>query len=129
MDVLKCKTPAMIIKELQMHIIAYNLIRCLMLRAAANNGVSALRISFKGTISAIRQWAPLMNIVRCSKHKFNGMMDAFLYYIAENIVPDRSNRYEPRARKRRAKNYQLLNKPRSEFKEIYHRNKYKKSLS
>jgi len=129
MDVLKCKTPAMIIKELNMYIIAYNLIRCLMLQAAANNGVSALRISFKGTIGAIRQWAPLLNIVCHNKHKFNEMMKVFLDYIAGDTVPDRPNRFEPRARKRRAKNYQLLNKPRSEFKEIYHRNKYKKVLS
>ena len=61
--------------------------------------------------------------------RFNGMMNTLLYYIARNTVPDRANRFEPRAKKRRPKNYQLLNKPQSEFKEIHHRNKYTKPLS
>lgn len=129
MDVLKCKTPAMVIKELHMHIIAYNLIRCLMFKAAREHSVSTLRISFKGTVDILRQWAPLMNIVCHNRRRFDKMIDTLLHYIARNTVPERPNRLEPRARKRRPKTYQLLNKPRSEFKEIHHRNKYKKSLS
>ena len=46
-----------------------------------------------------------------------------------DAMPDRPNRSEPRARKRRPKNYQLLNKPRRLFKEIQHRNRYRKALS
>src|SRR4030042_4151890 len=99
MDILKCKTPAMIIKELHMHIIAYNLIRCLMLQAAVNNNVSTLRISFKGTINAVRQWASLMNIVYHNRYKFNRMLEALLNYIARDTVLDRPNRFEPRANK------------------------------
>ena len=54
------------------------------------------------------------------------MTDALLECIARDPVPLRPNRSEPRARKRRPKNYQLLNKPRHLFKEIHHRNKYTK---
>ena len=60
---------------------------------------------------------------------FDKMYANLLYYIVKDRVPDRPNRTEPRARKRRPKNYQLLNKPRKEFKEIRHRNKYTAGLS
>ena len=41
----------------------------------------------------------------------------------------RPNRAEPRAIKRRPKNYPLLNKHRKLYKEIQHRNRYRKELS
>jgi hypothetical protein len=48
---------------------------------------------------------------------------------AAEILPDRSNRSrQPRAKKRRPKNFQLLTQPRNEFMEIEHRHKYKKNL-
>jgi len=46
--------------------------------------------------------------------------------IARDTVPLRPNRAEPRARKRRPKNYHLLTKPRHLFKETPHRSKYAK---
>ena len=42
-------------------------------------------------------------------------------------VPERPNRREPRAVKRRPKAFPLLNKPRDQFQEITHRNRYWKS--
>ncbi len=51
----------------------------------------------------------------------------FLLAIGRAPLPHRPNRSEPRAKKRRPKNYQLLNKPRRQFKEIPHRSKYVKS--
>ncbi|MDQ6972125.1 MAG: hypothetical protein Q9M30_05705, partial [Mariprofundaceae bacterium] len=45
--------------------------------------------------------------------------------IAGNIAPDRPGRSEPRARKRRPKNFQLLTVPRHVMKEIQHRSKYR----
>jgi hypothetical protein len=57
MDVLRCLTPEMVLKELAMHRIAYNLIRALMQRAAITYDVDLERISFKGfwTASIITQ--------------------------------------------------------------------------
>ena len=57
------------------------------------------------------------------------LVSTMLYYMSRSALPDRPNRTEPRALKRRKKNYQLLNKPRRDFKEIPHRNKYKAGLS
>ena len=48
MDMLSCKTPAMVHKEIQMHLIAYNLIRALMAEAALTAHVPLERVSFTG---------------------------------------------------------------------------------
>ena len=127
MDILRCKSPEMIHKELTMHLIAYNLVRLTMLEAAATQGICTTRISFKGTLSTIRQWAPIVS-GSCPGARPT-LWNRLLEYVADDVLAHRPNRLEPRARKRRPKNYQLLTKPRHEFKEIPHRNKYKKMLS
>ena len=126
MDILRCKTPDMVHKELVMFIIAYNLVRALMLKTAQLHGVQLKQLSFKGTLSTIRQWAPALKAVKTGRRK-NNMIKAILFMISRDIVPVRPNRQEPRARKRRPKGFQLLAKPRSQFKEIQHRSKYKKA--
>jgi hypothetical protein len=127
MDVLRGQTPAMVEKELWMRVIAYNLIRGLMAEAAAASGENPERISFKGTVSALRQWAPMLAQTDIGPESKRPLYAALLHYLARDKVPSRPNRIEPRARKRRPKNYQLLNKPRHEFKEIMHRNHYRRA--
>ncbi|MFZ5501127.1 MAG: hypothetical protein ACOY58_04360, partial [Candidatus Micrarchaeota archaeon] len=56
------------------------------------------------------------------------LLSHMLDCIARDKLPYRPGRTEPRARKRRPKNYQLLNKPRDHFKETPHRNRHKKPL-
>lgn len=129
MDILRCKTPEMIHKEISMYLIAYNLIRALMLEAASRHGVSPSRLSFKGTIATLRQWAPVIAAARLDPRSKEHLIEILLMYLARDLLPYRPNRAEPRAKKRRPKNYQLLNKPRSLFKESQHRNHYRKSLS
>lgn len=127
MDILRCKTPGMIDKELTLHLIAYNLVRLSMLQAARRHGMPFERISFKGALSTLRQWAP--HFFRAGRAMRRFLWTRLLEYLAGDSLPHRPGRIEPRARKRRPKNYQLLNKPRHDFKEIQHRNKYKKMLS
>lgn len=127
MDVLRCKSSEMVEKELWMHVIAYNLIRGLMTEAAREHGENPERLSFKGTAAALRQWSPLLAQTGIEPGERMRIYAALLHYIAQAKVPDRPNRVEPRAKKRRPKNYQLLNKPRKEFKEIGHRNKYRRA--
>ena len=57
MDVLRCLTPRMVLKELAMHRIAYNLIRALMQRAALTYDVDLERISFKGSLDSLHHFA------------------------------------------------------------------------
>ncbi len=123
MDILRCKTPDMVEKELHMHFIAYNLIRGLIMEAAKAHGLSPARLSFKGSVAIARQWAPIMAFAR-SEEQFQTMNKDLLQTIARDPVPWRPGRTEPRAVKRRPKNYQRLTKPRNQFKECPHRNKY-----
>ena len=123
MDILRCKTPEMVHKEILMHLIAYNCIRCLMVEAAEGNDVRVRRISFKGCVQALRQWEPHLNQAKMSRVERNRLIGLLYESIADNIVPERPGRSEPRAVKRRPKPYQLLNKPRHEMQEIKHRSK------
>lgn len=122
MDILRCKTPDMVEKELWMHAIAYNLIRTLMNQAAHLHGRPIDRISFKGTVDTVRQWAPIMaSATQDGAYERN--FSAMLRCIAADLVPHRPDRTEPRAVKRRPKNHQRLTKPRKQFKETPHRGK------
>jgi hypothetical protein len=127
MDILRCKTPGMIHKELTIFIIAYNLIRSLIWKAALNKGIDPYRISFAGAMATIRQWTPLLATIKGHKKK-RRFIESFMEVLAEDIIPTRKRpRREPRAIKRRLNsNYQLLTKPRHEFVEIPHRHRYKK---
>lgn len=126
MDVLRCKASDMVEKELYMYLIAYNLVRALMLQTAAKKQRAPLRLSFKGTVATVRQWPPLMASASWFEPLYQQMLDAMLNAIAGDPVPERPDRAEPRARKRRPKNYQLLTKPRSAFRECPHRSRYVK---
>ena len=90
-----------------MHFIAYNLIRGLIMKAARAHGLSPARLSFKGSIAIARQWAP---IVACAaeEEQRQAMNKALMHQIARDPVPCRPGRSEPRAVKRRPKNYQRL---------------------
>jgi hypothetical protein len=125
MEILRCKSPDMIEKELWMHIIAYNLIRALMLESAQTYGASCERISFKGTLSTLRQWAPILARMSAGNHERLALYQIMLLYIARDTLPYRPYRVEPRAIKRRPKPYQYLTKPRHLFKELPHRNRYR----
>jgi len=124
MDILRCKTPDMIRKEILMHLIAYNCIRCLIQNAADKQKVAANQISFKGSIQALRQWEPYLNQAHFSHQRQLDLIQRLYESIAGKIIPFRPGRREPRAVKRRPKPYQLLTAHRHEIIEIKHRSKY-----
>jgi Transposase DDE domain len=94
MDVLHCKTVEGVHKELTMYALVYNLVRLVMLEAAQRQRVPVERISF---VDAVRWLADAAH----------GTTELHL-----RLVPDRPGRFEPRAVKRRPKEYPRLNKPR-----------------
>jgi hypothetical protein len=126
MEVLRCKSPQLAHKELEMFFIAYNLIRVLMAQASALYAVPLERLSFKGTVDALRQFSLAIARAR-SRKKQKQLMTNLLEIIARDQVPERPGRREPRAVKRRPKPYQLLNRPRHRMKELQHRSKYRKN--
>jgi Transposase DDE domain/Insertion element 4 transposase N-terminal len=123
LDVLRCQSPEMIRKEVQVHLIAYNLIRALMQRAAHSHRVPLGRISFKGSLDTVRHWAAVIHASTGKPRKQSVLIARMLALIAEDPIPERPGRSEPRVKKRRPKNYHLLTKPRHAMGNLPHRNR------
>ena len=117
MDMLRCKTPELVRKEIWTHVLAYNLIRTVMAQAAAGEGVSPRSISFKATLQVLEAFRPL---IAHQAHRGAGHRAAIykqiLRAIAVHRVADRPDRFEPRMAKRRPQRYDRLTKPRIEIK-------------
>jgi hypothetical protein len=118
---LRCKTPTMAEKELLVHLIAHNLIRWLMAEVGRCHDVDIERISFKGTLDAFRQFSHAISQVRSARGR-RVLWVELLKILAEDLVPDRPGRREPRAVKRRHHKYPPLNKPRTIFRDRIKRN-------
>ena len=126
MEQLRCQTPDMAEKELLAYLVAHNLVRCLIAEAVATYKVDVERVSFKGSVDALRQYSNAISQARSQKMR-DQLWEDLLLNLARDLVPYRPNREEPRAVKRRPKPYPLLNQPRSRFREIPHRNRYWKN--
>lgn len=126
MDILKCLTPGMIGKELAMNLIAYSLVRDVMFQAASAHSVPLESISFKYSMTIMRQWSPWLALCT-SETERKAFLEDMLMYIAEFTVPERPLSREPRAVKRRPKPYQLMTSPRHVFMEIQHIKRYSKT--
>jgi len=64
MDILRCKSPEMVRKEIWAHLLAYNLLRTVMALAAAENKVEPRKISFKGAKQTLSAFAPKLEAAR-----------------------------------------------------------------
>jgi hypothetical protein len=111
MDILRCKTPEMVHKEIWTHLLAYNLLRTVMAVAAHENGLEPRVISFKGAKQALMAFAPKLEAARPAERA--GLVDAMLRAVAYHRVGDRPGRWEPRAQKRRPKWAARLTQPRA----------------
>jgi hypothetical protein len=117
MDVLRCKTPELVRKEIWTHILAYNLIRTVIAQAASKHGIDPRSISFKGALQTLEAFQPVLALRGQSDSAFRmSIYQQLLDAIAIHRVADRPDRYEPRLRKRRPKHYGFLRKPRHEAK-------------
>ena len=110
MDVLRCKTPEMVEKEIWMHLLAYNLIRGVMAQAAEAHEKQPRQLSFKGTLQTITAFQEAMRRAAPADREF--LLQAMLRAIAQQVVGDRFGRVEPRANKRRPKAQRYLTEPR-----------------
>ena len=122
MDVLRCKTPEMVRKEIWAHLLAYNLLRTVMAVAATQNGLEPRQVSFKGAKQVVTAFAPKIEAARPEERA--ALIDAMLTTIAYHRVGDRPGRWEPRARKRRPKPGMRLMQPRATAKLPQNRPKY-----
>jgi hypothetical protein len=117
MDILRCKTPELVRKEIWTHVLAYNLIRTIMAQAAIEHEIPPRSISFKGTLQTLEAFQPLIAYREPlgPSHR-EDLYQHLLRAIVAHRVGDRPDRFEPRMAKRRPKNYDRLMKPRQEVK-------------
>ena len=112
MDVLRCKTPAMVEKEIWVCLLANNLIRQSMLQAANLAEVSPRQLSFTTALQQIASaWTEVVlmtDMPRLAKIRW------CLRAMTAKIVGNRPGRTEPRKVKRRPKPHPLLTRPRNE---------------
>ena len=119
MDMLRCKTPELVRKEIWTHILAYNLIRTIMAQAATKHGVEPRTISFKGAIQTLQAFQPVIAIqgqrdAELRRRLYQQLLDA----VAVHSVADRPDRFEPRRRKQPHRKHEYLNVPRHELKRL-----------
>ena len=99
MDVLRCESWQGVWKELLVFVLVYNLVRRVMVEAARQQDVEPERISFVDAWRWLREAHPGEELPPL------------------RVNPRRPGRVEPRVKKRRAKPYDLMNKPRAVFGE------------
>jgi hypothetical protein len=107
MEMLSCKTPEMVTKEIWVYLLAYNLIRLLMAQAAWLSDQIPRQLSFKHTVQIWIVWQQ-----RGAGAQDAVTLSALLVMIAGQRVGKRPRRVEPRAVKRRPKPFPLLSQPR-----------------
>jgi len=110
MDVLRCKSQAMIDKEIAVYLLAYNLIRWAMAKAASLSDTLPRALSFvaaKRALGALEEHLRHHGIGRARL-----TIEIILTAITTLKLPHRPNRVEPRAKKRRPRPLPLLTVPR-----------------
>lgn len=126
MESFEVKSPAMARKTLCMMMIAHNLVRSMMQRAAITSDNPLRALSFKGSLDLLQAWRA-RHRGRHHHGRLAAAMDAeLLGLLATKRVVERPFRREPRAVKRRPKPYSYLTAPRHQFIEIQHRSRYRK---
>ncbi len=112
LDILRCKSPEMVRKELWTGLLAYNLLRQVIAQSAAQQGVGPRRVSFAATMQKVAAGWCLLPL---SDPQLTTRIAAIhLQHLAAHEVGHRPDRIEPRAVKRRPKPHALLMQPRAE---------------
>ncbi len=123
MDMLSCKTPEMVRKEIGIHLLAYNMIRILIAEACQKHGTIPFRVSFKGTVQLLNSFMPYF--LTSNAEENSRLYTKLLKLIVKNKIGNRPGRIEPRLIKQRRKPFKTLKQPRS-IEKIELRNKLEK---
>ncbi len=101
----------MVMKEVGIHLLAYNFIRIIMAEACQIYDSVPRETSFKGTVQLLNSFMPYFSVA--DKIDNERMYAKMLSLIVKNKIGNRPGRIEPRAVKLRPKPFKLLNMPRS----------------
>ena len=110
MEILRCKSPEMVKKEIAVHLLAYNLVRAVMAQAAFLGHALPRQLSFKAALQLIRAFEE--NLRHAPQGRQALRRTYLLAGIAQLRLPHRPGRVEPRAVKRRPKPCARLTQPR-----------------
>lgn len=113
MDMLRCKTAEMVNKEIAVHLLAYNLIRANLARAACLNDRQPRYLSFMAAVQLMRNTASLC--ITTTGAAIGRFILPLLIAIAQTEIGQRTRPNQPRVIKRRPKPYPLMTKPRGEY--------------
>ena len=113
MDHLRCHTPHRVRNEFYLHLLGYNLIRKAMAMAALEAPTDPYAVSFKGALQTLDRFLPWL---AASNGDITTLCKTLAACLAEHVVGNRPDRYEPRLVKRRPKPYKLLQQPRANYK-------------
>lgn len=111
LDVLSCKSPAMIRKEVWAHLLAYNLVRKVLAQAALAGQRRPRQLSFAGGVQTLAAFRWLLLCVPGPVRE--QLVRALLVAVATHEVGNRPGRVEPREVKRRRK-VKLMTRPRAQ---------------
>lgn len=112
MEILRCKSPDMVQKEIAVYLLAYNLIRASIARAAKVKSQIPRQISFMTTVQIFN--AGLLQLIVLSGKALKYAIDGLLNAIASIPISQQKRKAQPRAVKRRPKPYPLLKIPRKQ---------------
>jgi putative transposase len=112
---IQCKRPAMVLRQLWVTLLAYNLIRTLIATAAAVHGRQPRQLGFTLACQTVLASWMLLSTGAC--WNIRGLWEFALQRIADNEVANRPGRVEPRVLKRRRHGYKLMQRPRQELRE------------
>lgn len=115
MDHLSCKSPAMIEREILLHMIAYNLVRALMLDAACEADIPPERISFSRAVACTAGMAH--GVAAATNHRLviRRLRAFYPDFLADCATQKQVDRAEPRVVKRRPKSFPRMTKARHSY--------------
>lgn len=115
MDKLTGKKPDRVRKEIGVYLLAYNIIRELMVDGGIKGDALPTQISFKGTLQLLNQFTP--HFISISKDKKATLYSQMLELIVKNKVGKRPGRVEPRAIRKKSQSFPSLKADRKIEKE------------
>lgn len=112
MEMLRCKTPEMVQKEIAVHLLAYNIIRGNLAQAAVMHNKIPRQLSFRSTVQLVCQASKQMVVL--TGQQLNHALLSLLKAMASTVIGLQKRKNQPRAIKRRPKPFPLLTVPRHE---------------
>jgi len=113
MEMLRCKSAEMVNKEIAVNLLAYNLIRANLARAAHNGDKIPRQLSFMATVQLMRNTVGLC--LTLTGRALEKLLYPLLTAMAYTEVGTRTRSNQPRVIKKRPKAYPLMTKPRGEY--------------